>query len=447
MESQEMSNEQRQQDFAERLRRIEQKKAGAAEQPAPQRPSRSEPNNTYGVPKEDNTVRNGIIWAFIFAALGAGGYYGWHAIPEDLKQAVAGLTSSEANSVASVDVDATTEVAAPRPVESDTMSDQGPLFASPAVAHQGTGPLSLNDIATQIALPTGDTAIGALLPFARNAQCDLRNPLPTEKVVNVRIETALLPAPIQAFSDQALAALLLANIEAVTKNGKSAVSDARITDQKTSLDVFLTDTSAPLYLVLQNLGPGVIWNIHSAPNVTVAHVAIIASSFSGLVAPPNNATFEALLVPDFVAAHSFGADDEIRPCMIRPWRNPQPDWIGSIKAERGNTLYENQMSSYAKGYAAYNSWYTATLGVDASTNLVTARDAAHVLVGPQPSEPIPYRSMAGRDVYFMQTDHMIAGDTATRQAMTERLHNDLLVAAIGGDASLLDPAVVTRAAQ
>ncbi len=442
-----MSDEQRQQDFAERLRRIEQRKAGTAEPSAPQRPVKSLPLDAYGVPQENHSLRNGIIWAVIFAALGTGGYFGWQAIPADVKEAVAGLAAPQSDDGASTRTDTAVSATQEPFDETATMSDQGPVYASPAVAHMGPQPLGLDNIAVNVALPTDDTRIGAILPFARNAQCDLRGPLASEKVVNVRIENALLSAPVAAFSNQELADRLMANIEAVTKSGSATVADTRVNGQKASLDVFVTDTAAPIYLVLQNLGPGVIWNIHTAPDVTLAHVAIIASSFSGLVVPPDNASFEALLVSDFVPPHSFGADDTIRPCMIRPWRNPQPEWIGSRKAERGNVLFENQMSTYANGYAAYNSWYTATLGVDASTNLVTARDAAHVLVGPAPFEPINYRVMAGRDVHFMQADHVFAGDKASRTSRIDSLHNDLLLAAIGGDVSLLDPAVVTRAAQ
>lgn len=438
-----MSDEKRQTDFAERLRRIEEQRGLQPSEPV----TRDRPTRDYGngVTQESHTVRNGIIWAFILAGLGAGGYYGWQAIPEDLKGAVAGLSTPSSGMSEMVSSGSIGSGGNPALAETDTMSDQGPLFASPTVAHAGPEALILGDIATDVALPTGDTLLGTIIPFARNAQCNLRDPLPSEKVVNVRIENGLLSAPLQAFSNGQLAGRILTNVEAVTQDGRNTPLDARFTGEKASVDVFLTDTSAPLYLVLQNLGPGVIWNVQTAPDVTLAHVAIVASSFSGLINPPDGATFEALLVSDFVTPHEFGGDDEIRPCMIRPWRNPQPDWIGSIKAQRNNTLYENQMYTYAKGYTAYNDWYTKTLGVDAGTNLVTARDAAHVLIGPVPAEPIPYRDMTGQDVHFMQTDHMFVGDTATRQSIMDSLHNDLLLAAVGGDVSLLNPPAIERA--
>jgi hypothetical protein len=405
-----------------------------------------EPAYNYGVPENNNhTVRNGIIWACIIAVAGTGGYYGWKALPTDMMDALAGLGSGGGGTTMVSMSSGSSDNSGTR--ETSNMTDQGPRWPSPVVVHSGADPLNLPDVVAGADLPSGDTAIGEIIPFARNAQCTLRPPQAAEKVVNVRVQSPLLDAPVQAFSNAQLADRLIKNVEAVTQRNKAYNLDGRISGQLTSLDVFLTDSSAPLYVVLQNMGAGVIWNIHTGPDVTLAHVAIIGSGFSGLVSPPGNATFEALLVRDFVSSHEFGADDEVRECMIRPWRNPQPDWTGSIKASRGNMLYENQMYSYSKGYEAYNRWYTATLGVDASTNLVTARDAAHVLIGPKPAEPIEYNAMTGRDIHLMGTDHMFSGDTATRATVTEDIHNTLLIAAIGGPVDDLNPAPMERGTQ
>ncbi|WP_108815469.1 hypothetical protein [Loktanella sp. Alg231-35] len=441
-----MTNDYRQEQFAERLRRIEEQRTGAPTTPGQDARPQPSSNYGYGVEQEDHRIRNGIIWAFIFAALGTGGYYGWKALPQDMVDALAGMASTSESTMQTAGV-ASISAGSPPTRETALMSDQGPTLASPLVANQSPEPLELAAITDTADLPTGDTPIGQLIGFDRNAMCDLRQPLPTEKVMNLRIQTALITAPVQAFSQEQLANRLIDNIENVTQDGRAYDATAQVTGQKTAMDVFVTDSSAPIYLVLQNLGPGVIWNIHTAPDVTIAHVAIVSSGYSGLVAPPNDASFEALLVSDFVSRHEFGADDVVRECMIRPWRKPQADWIASIKAADGNMLYENQVHTYQKGYDAYNAWFTQTLGVDASTHLVTARDAAHALLGPVPAEPIAYQSMAGQDVYVMRTDHMFTGDTATRQSTTDDLHDSLLLAAIGGGIDALNPDPMVEVSQ
>ena len=265
--------------------------------------------------------------------------------------------------------------------------------------------------------------------------------------MGVRIENALLPGPLHTFSDAQMVGQVLQNVEAVTQDGADIATDMALAGTKTSLDVFLTDTSAPLYLVLQNMGDGIVWNLHAAADVSIAHVALIGADFSGVANLPADTSVEALLVSDFLPPYQNGADDAPRDCMIRPWRTPQSDWIGSLKSEAGSLTDRNLMLSYSKGYAAYDRWYTQTLGVNARANTVTARDAAHVLLGPVPETPLSYRPLTGQDIQMVETDHLMTGDFETRIAAVAALQDDLLRAAVGGDISALDPAAVERNSQ
>ncbi|EBA13209.1 hypothetical protein [Roseobacter sp. CCS2] len=429
-----MTNDRRQEDFAQRLSRISKERGGGVE-PDQTGPARDTSDFEYNVPREAHPIRNGIIWVIVLAALGAGGFYGWQALPQDLKAMMTG-GDADATALAPEDI-----------LETETMSDQGPIFASPAVAHAGTDPIALADVVTQVSLPTENTAVRGIIPIIRNAQCVLRSPAAGEKVMGVRLENALLPGPLHAFSDAQMVDQLLQNIEAVAQDGADPLTDMKLSGEKTVLDLFVTDTSAPLYLVLQNMGPGIVWNLHTVPDVAIAHIALIGSDFSGVANLPVNATTEALLVSDFLPPHQYGADDVPRDCMIRPWRTPQPDWIGSLKSEAGSLQYQNQMYSYAGGYAAYNSWYTETLGVDARADTVTARDAAHVLLGPVPQAPFAYNSLAGQDIHMVATDHLMTGDFDTRTAAVAQLQDTLLRAAVGGDIGALDPPAMERNSQ
>ena len=434
-----MTDDKRQEDFAQRLSRIAHER-GDAVAPGQDAPKRDVSDFSYDMPGENHPIRNGIIWAIALAVAGAGGYYGWSAVPQDLKSALAALVSSDDS------IDDTALLPEDIP-QTDTMSDEGPTLASPAVVGAAAESLSLNDVVTQVSLPTENTAIRDIIPIVRNASCELRAPLASEKVSGVRIENALLPAPLSAFSEQQLTDQVLQNIEAITQGDVAPNSAMVLAGQKTSLDVIVTDTSAPLYLVLQNMGPGVIWNLQAAPEVEIAHVAVIGSDFSGVANLPPDTTLEALLVGDFVPPYQYGADDTPRACMIRPWRNPQPDWIGSLKTEAGSLASQNQMYSYAKGYQAYNGWFTATLGVDAATNMITARDAAHVLLGPKPAEPLSYRGLAGQDIRLMEADYLFVGDAAARKDAAAQLHLGLMSVAAGGDISALNPPALERNGQ
>ncbi|WP_019954487.1 hypothetical protein [Yoonia vestfoldensis] len=433
-----MSNDKRPNDFSERLRRIEE----LNKQPRTTIPSEVRKDLTYdnsGAP-DDNRLRNAIIWAVICTGMGTGGYFALQAVPPEMSASLAGISAVFSSGSAGQSTDTSGAFA------SDSLPSPGTRGAnlqSPAIASTLPEPLALADLVTDASLPGDTTEIGRIIPFDRNDQCNLRRPGDGEQIVNVRMENGALPVPVRAFSDAAMIDQLARNIAGVTQEGRPYDWGAQVRGEMTGVDVFLTDTSAPIYLVLQNLGKGVVWNVQTAPGVTLAHVAIVSSGSSGLVRPPEAVTFEALLVSDFVPEHAFGADDTLRACMIRPWRDPQPDWVAVQQAD-GNASYSNQLQSITTGYAAYNAWYTGTLGVDAGTNLVAAETAAHVHVGPMPAAPFTYRGISGQDVYLMRTDHMITGDPVTLQATIDALHGALLNEAIGGDVTLLDPAPVAR---
>jgi len=431
-----MSDDRRQQDFASRLNRIAHERG--EEPPMPTDPPRRETSDfNYNAAQERHPVRNTLIWMIVLAGLGTGGYFGWKALPPDFVALVSG-SDAESDDLA---------LGPENILETDTMSLEGPIVTSPLVAQADGAPLDLNLVVSNASLTNGETQITDLIPIVRNARCTLRAPSDAEKVMGVRIENGGMTAPIHALSNAQLAAQLLENVRAVTQDGEDYANDNRLGGSKSSVDVFLTDTSTPIYLVLQNMGPGVIWNLHAAPDVTVVHVALIGSDFSGVANKQTDTTIEAVLVGDFVPPHQYGADDALRDCMVRPWRNPQPDWIGARKATAGDLSYQNQMYSYTKGYEAYNRWYTGAFGVDAGLNTVSLRDAAHVLLGPVPANPFDYSEMAGQPLHMMPTDHMFTGSQASRETAVAQLQNSLLTAAIGGDVGALNPPAMERNSQ
>jgi len=185
----------------------------------------------------------------------------------------------------------------------------------------------------------------------------------------------------------------------VTRHKPKSALEARVDGHAKVVNVVLTDTSAPQYVVLQTLQDDVVWNLHPAPGVTIAHVAMIGNN-SGLV---------------------------------------QPHWDAVLKSKGDNMLMINQVYTYTMGHKAFNSWYTQTLGVDADTNLTAAEGAASVLAGPLPATPVAFQDMTGRDIHMTRTDFVITGSQAARMAEIEKMQMDLVTAASGGDLALLTP--------
>ena len=304
------------------------------------------------------------------------------------------------------------------------------------------GLIDLAQVATVIEPQDGDTP-GAMVVFDRQTECSFRAPATGEKVVSINIGAATGPMPIQVASTAQMADAVLKNIRAVTQKGKDELPVEPYRGEMRGADVFVTETEAPVYLVLQTMGPGVVWQVHAAPDARIAHVAMVGQRPSGVIAPPGT-TYQSIEVPDFVTPHEFGKDDEIRPCMVRPWRAPKDDWEAMARARKDNQLYVNQMESFTKGRAAYAAWFTQVFGTGPDTNEIEAPEAQHVLVGPVPATPVPYTPLAGAEMALARADIVITGTDAERDAALLDIHTDLLMQAVRGNIENLRPEPMMR---
>lgn len=313
------------------------------------------------------------------------------------------------------------------------LSDLGWRLWATEVAAEDQRALNINEVAVGFD-PNHRGKPDVVLPLATNSDCTLRRPQAGEVVRNVRLGYATGPGAIHSLSNADMADALLEHLEGQQVSQRHYQYGKTASGRLQQVDVFLTDTSAPIYLVLQALQGGTLWNVQTAPGVTLSHVAMIGENIA-LADLPESTSFEAIRISDFVTNFEFGANETFRECMVAPYRLPKEHWKGVARARAGNDLFVNQMFSYNTGHAAYDGWYTSVLGVDAETNVTEAHNAAHVLSGPLPEAPLTYQSIEGRTVHVSANDHVLTSDIAVKEA-----HAALLLAAVGGDISLLDPA-------
>jgi hypothetical protein len=307
------------------------------------------------------------------------------------------------------------------------------------VAAAGTSGVPLEAVALEV--PVGEVAAAAsdgsapppqtkgLIRFSNNDNCTLRRPRSGEVVHNVNFNKIGHYSDTHAFSKEELAKAAIDRVEGIRAHSKHYKNAAIAKGRMGQVDVFVTDTSAPVYLVLQIFDKDVIWNLHLAEGVTLAHVAMIGNK-SGFAAPAGDYSYEALRIRDFVAKDDLFDNANIRRCMIAPWRPITDDWplLGKQDDVHSASTYQGQLRGNREGYAAYAAWYRSQLGVMPDTNVVTALIAASALVGPMPQTPLPRNPVLRQQVHMAQTDY-VAYSTAELDA----LHVDLLVAAAGGD--------------
>lgn len=322
-------------------------------------------------------------------------------------------------------------------------TEQGWVYESPGVANPGTIPMIVEDVATGFDPLQTDVAPVSFVSFEPNPECTVSPPSAGAALHNIRIERGNLPTEAHAFATPLMADALITHIEGIRSgNSRNYRIGKMAQGRMAKVDVFVTDTSAPVYLMLQDLASRTIWNLHLAEGVTLENMVLIGDT-PAVAGLPDGTGVEALRVSDFVEDMEFGSNDEIKPCMIAPWRVPQEDWLGLAKAKSGNTLFENQMYSYNAGARAFAAWYTGALpGRTPDENLVSVKQAAHVLAGEVPQTPVLYTPLSQRTALIVQNDHILIGDAALTT-----LHDATLAAAIGGDVAMLDPDPMTLEGQ
>ncbi len=326
---------------------------------------------------------------------------------------------------------------APREVPTEPVATArlGTVFGASYAASQSGTPIALDSIMVGFQ-PTGpDTPIGAPEFFEYNSECTLRPVGTAEKFINVNVGYAQNEAPVQMLDDAVIHASLEDAIKEAIGDGHSPGMLSVARGGRSAIDVIVTDTSAPLYMMLQTLGGNIIWNIHAAPGVEIAHIALVANASSGLTGNIGDASFEAIRAADFgnqMDFYSYRGEPEDLECMARPFRKPDESWGAWAGAKRGNTLDGNLLFMRDNGHDAYDHWFTQTMGFGSAENLLSANEAGAVLVGNLSSELFSAPDAPGT-FYVERHDHILTGPAAAREAETIRLYSELVAQAAGGD--------------
>lgn len=471
-----------QNDFAERLKRIQDRQGGAA----PDRPNSADSLPPLEAAVESSgggggttdgpdgggggggfgPIRMALILLVILGIFGTGALYIFNTFGNKPGEAVASdetETPVPAPETAQAPVEEVPAVLAFKVSDHLGYSqetypkERGWRFGLGFVANAQRVDLALTDLVSGFDPARVDGPPREVVMFDPNPECTLRRPAGNEVVHNVRLESGIGQTKLHIVSDAALAKGVSEHITGITAANKPYLIGKTAKGNLGQVDVLVTDTSAPVYLVLQSMYGNTLWNVHRGPGVEIAHIAMIGNS-SGLVSP-NGVPFEALRISDFVdpAELEFkrmgpvnftgdedlaNANETIRPCMIVPFRAPEPHWHAENAAREGSQLYTNQLHTFNTGHAAFADWYTRTLGTDPNDNLVTGEWAHHVLVGPAPASPLGYNPVGGRLVHLVRSDNVFLGEDALIEA-----HVALLTAATGGDPFSLDPAPMERATQ
>ncbi|PIE15078.1 MAG: hypothetical protein CSA68_08990, partial [Rhodobacterales bacterium] len=406
--------------FAERLARLN----ASPSKPAPQAPVETPPvRKPAAKPRVNSTVRKIQIWGFVLLMLVVGGVVGNYLYPDFVKTQIAqakkvgedmkvvtkvlipqGSTAINIAGKSSHGLQTPNSVSAPRSAPGPKISkvpekpqsddwkatdyveqtDTGRIIYSPAVL--GTQFVKISDLFADYHDFKTSPELKNIRQFQNLDSCTPRRPAAGEKLMGVRLEGAYMAENFTTVDDKQIAGALL---QAVKNSSEQRLSlalgqeeglfeDAALAgqagDEMKSVDVVITDTSAPIYLVLQTTSGNIIWNLHLSAGVRLAHVTSVANGASGLAGLPAGVSYQVLDVADFVQTDDFGATRLAEGCEIMPWRMPTPDWgIWQRTEQTGSDFAKVRVRKNVSRHATYQAWYEKAFGVPADLNTISAK--------------------------------------------------------------------------
>jgi hypothetical protein len=248
--------------------------------------------------------------------------------------------------------------------------------------------------------------------IAANSGCGFYRPNADEMLAKIFVSGGL-PTPLYALSTEDIAKradTLIKKIEKDRTEPRTVETDE--TDQFRLIDVVVTETSKPVYVVL-NYSGNVIFNFHLAEGAKISRVALIAWQEGGV----------ANVGDDVKINHLIG--ERMLKCKIIPALTPKPHWnFVSNVASSGigeDVLKENHVRA-----SKYNNWFNQTFGQSFENGWSGADSADHVLIGPALSSQdqfVTYRPLSGSVVHLTSQNYTLGSIYAYREK------NDALVTA------------------
>lgn len=183
-------------------------------------------------------------------------------------------------------------------------------------------------------------------------------------------------------------ALIATNVERLLKRSGETmlnlIGKIAIVDPYNLVDVVITETSAPVHLVL-SAHDQIIWNIVAAEGVQVSHVTLLGNKDVGV----------ANLSAD-VPITAFDAR-MMKKCKIDPVNRPLKTWILARRSKQ-------HFNGYKSRFAQFNAWVMRGHGRYSQAHRVEGTKFSHVLIGPPPQTlgtRVPYRGIGQSHVQMV----------------------------------------------
>jgi hypothetical protein len=257
--------------------------------------------------------------------------------------------------------------------------------------------------------------------------CKFMPPRPDELVEKVHVDSSRMQSAVYVASRDSVGERTKQYIENY-KAGQDIIP-ANIGDDRMGLvDVIVTETSKPIYLVLA-YSSSTIFNVQLAPGAKLSRVALVGHGAAGV----------ANVDPSVPMAVLNGRSMEM--CGVSPIREPKDHWAFVRNVKEDPNLKEALAKNYG-WYGKFSGWYRENFGVPSEPDSIGASEASHVLVGPLPDTleaRVPFKSLEGSRLVLSKTDFAFVGSASDYDDKIRSYIIEQATRAAGGDLKAIAP--------
>lgn len=285
----------------------------------------------------------------------------------------------------------------------------------PIAALSGNRPVFIRDVIDGYSTKVGSDVPAELTTIRPISGCRLTPPLQGTTVGHVTAGATGLDLPILTYNDSDLAAAVQVFVNLYREFGKAEVRQPEGLAYEV-YDVAVTETRAPVYLVLESFTRNRIWNIHLAPGARIERVVLLGGVQSGV------ANLDPVVPVEVLPGDALAA------CGIQPAYALNPGHRFFEVLANGPSSYKEEaevtFAAMQEGIAAYNTWFRDSFGLRADESRAGFGGTISV-VGPQPGEAEPkavYASIQGARIRMTQDAYVeIRGQVAPGEDFAARV--------------------------
>ena len=286
----------------------------------------------------------------------------------------------------------------------------GLVALGPVAALAGNRPVFIPEVISGYSTRVGSDIPAEITTIRPISGCRLTPPLAGTAVGHVTAGETGLRLAFLTYNDSHLAAAVQGFVDRYRESGPSAPGDGSELAYE-AYDVAVTETGAPVYLVLENAGGNRVWNIHLAPGARIERVILLGGAHAGV------ANLDPVVPVEVLPGEALAA------CGIVPAYPPNPGNRIFAALKTGSAgdkaAAEAKLAVMQDRVAAYNTWFRDSFGVPADETRAGFAGGTVSVVGPQPGAAGPKAVYAGiqgarirmtQDSYFEIRGQVAAGE-------------------------------------